>query len=179
MEGPRFAYSPEQRADWLDECHANFDRLNDEDQFDGRRHGARVGGLLGAIGGGIAGNRIAGRGNRVVETAIGAGVGAGAGALAGAAIGSAADADSDRRGPPHGDYCEDYLSRYESGAANYGQGGGYGYGPVMWVRVPIIRERSHDCDCEEVIEEVVYTPHHARRVTPRRAVVRKYVRYAK
>lgn len=57
--------------------------------------------------------------------------------------------------------CEAYLHRYErSYMPEHGHPHGheaYAYGypwPVMWVRVPIVRERRH-CDCKEVIEETV------------------------
>jgi hypothetical protein len=168
----RFAYSADQRAEWLDHC-----RANQYYSSDGRERGAVIGGALGALGGGFAGNRIAGRGDRLAGTLLGAG----AGAVAGAAIGSAVGADADRRS--RSDYCEEYLARYEDSAVAYGTYGtdGQGFSPygtpgVMWVRVPIIREKR-DCGCEEVIEEEVITPApRARRVAPR---PEKRVRYSR
>jgi hypothetical protein len=164
----RFAYSPEQRADWLDRCRSNRSYSGDD-----RERGALIGGALGALGGGLAGNRIAGRGDRLEGTLLGAG----AGAVAGAALGSAIDAESGRS---RSDFCEDYLIQYEESAVGYGHYphgvSPYGAAPVMWVRVPVMREKR-DCGCAEVVEEEVDAPApRARRVAPRPD---KRVRYSK
>jgi hypothetical protein len=162
------AYSPEQRAEWLEQCHATY--------FDnrGEERGQVIGGVLGAVAGGVAGNRIAERGDRLAGTLIGGGVGALAGAAVGGAVG--AEADRDRI-----DECEAYLVQYEHGfegngpayaGAAYARGPahagpphgayaappGYGYAypypyPVVWVKVPIITR--HRCGCDEVVEEEV------------------------
>jgi hypothetical protein len=169
---PRFGYSPEDRTAWLDECRSKHDDRYLDDRAAER--GAAIGGAIGAIGGGIAGNRIAGRGDRLEGTIIGAGVG-----LAGVAIGGAIGADADRRARLDGaDYCSDYLGHYERGGMGPAYTG-YGYPAVMWVRVPIIRERASDCGCEEVIEEEVVTTRPARRVAPRRPAPDKRVRLTK
>lgn len=168
----RFAYSDEQREDWLDRC-----RSNQSYSDNGRERGALIGGALGALGGGLAGNRIAGRGDRLEGTLLGSGLGG----VAGAALGSAIGAESGYPDRTH--FCEDYLTRYEEGAAGYGQHpdgvSPYGSAPVVWVRVPIVRERRH-CGCEEVeewIEEEVTQPARpVRRAAPRPD---KRVRYAK
>ncbi len=144
--GPRVGYSPEQRADWLARCREAY---YDES---GRRRGQAIGGVLGAVAGGVIGNRIA-DGERLGGTLVGAGVGA----LAGAAIGGEIGAGRDR---DRYDECEAYLVQYEqSFAGGYGHApGGYGYGygyptgPVMWVKVPIVRERR-GCGCQRVVEE--------------------------
>jgi hypothetical protein len=147
-------YSPMQRAAWLDECRARVGA-------DGRERGTAIGGVLGAVAGGVAGNRIAG-GNRLAGTMIGAGVGGVAGAIIGGELGDGGDA-------ARYDQCEAYLLDYERAqpAPQAGYGYGYGYGPppgyaygypgpVMWVRVPIMRERRGDCGCEHaLVEEVV------------------------
>lgn len=145
----QFAYTAEQREDWLRECRRRYDS-------DGGLGGALIGGAIG----GFAGNRIAGDGNRVVGTVAGAAVGA----LAGRAIDRAGD---ERRAR---DICEDYLIRYEDQGAAYGgyaQGGyvpgGYGAvygGQVMWVPMVV----GWDCKPRKVaqIAEPVQKP--ARRV---------------
>ncbi|MGC1271683.1 MAG: hypothetical protein WA842_13920, partial [Croceibacterium sp.] len=80
---------------------------------------------------------------------------------AGAAIGTAIDRADERRDARREDaalaYCEDYLSRYESGA--YAQPAyGYGYGtmavPVMMVPVAMQQARPHvhGPECEEIEE---------------------------
>lgn len=163
---PRFAYSPEQRAAWIDECQAN--QLPRE-----RRSGGLIGGLLGAVAGGVAGNRIA-DGSRLAGTLIGGGVGA----VAGAVIGSAIDRGNDHEREEHAfAFCEDYLSRYEAGTmAQPGYGYGYpaGYAmaiPVMMVAVPMAGHRS--VQREEIVEEWVEEVPPARvHRTPAPAVVR-------
>lgn len=153
-DGRPLGYTPQQRAAWLDQCRASYLR---SDYRNG--NGAVIGGLVGAAVGGFAGNRIA-DGNRLLGTVVGAGVGG----LAGAAIGDAADRDARRDGEAAAiDQCENYLRRYEASYAAPGYSHAPGYGPVQWVRVPIIREHRRDCDCrkieaEEVIEEVVEQP---------------------
>lgn len=152
MQGaaPRFAYSPAQRAAWLDECRAN--QLPQQ-----RRTGGLLGGLLGAVVGGVAGNRIA-DGSRLAGTLIGGGVGA----VAGAVIGSAIDRNGDdEREARAFDFCEDYLGRYEAGAMaqppygyGYGQPAGYAMAvPMMMVALPVSGRRS--VEREEIIEEWV------------------------
>jgi hypothetical protein len=157
---PHMGYSPEQRAEWLEQCHQAF--------YDGRgeRRGEAIGAVLGGAAGAIAGNRIADN-HRLAGTLIGGGAGALAGAAVGGAIGEAHDRD-------RFDECETYLARYEQSfaggpgmgrspgmayshhAEGYGFYPGFAYpGPVMWVRVPIIREHRRDCGCQEVVEEVV------------------------
>jgi len=153
---PQFAYSHEQREDWLRECRRRYDG-------DRGLGGALIGGAIG----GFAGNRIAGDGNRVVGTVAGAAVGA----LAGGAIDRAGDDNRAR------DICEDYLVRYEGQAAGYGAshsggyapgpvpyGAGYAYsGPVMWVPMIV----GWDCEPKtRVAEEWVDQP--ARRAIPRK-----------
>jgi len=156
-------YTPEQRADWLDQCHAAY-------RNDGREEGQVIGGVLGAVAGGVAGNQIAGEGDETAGTLIGAGVGAIAGAAVGGAVG--ADADRDRI-----DECEAYWARYyENGPvygapyagsayayAGYPQGtypmSGYGYAypypyPVMWQQVPIV-SRYPDSDGTVVAQRVI------------------------
>ena len=170
--GARIGYPPDQRAAWLEDCRAAY--------YDGagRRRGEIVGGVLGAVAGGVAGNRIA-DGAGLGGTLIGAGVGG----LAGAAIGGAIGGERDR---DRLDECEAYLLRYEQSFAG-GQGAhGYGYGPVMWVKVPIIRKRS-DCNCERMVEEwieeeeIAPAPAPVKRVRIRQPapVKTKTVRYAK
>lgn len=75
-----------------------------------------------------------------------------------------AQSGADDRGPI--DRCEAYLGDYERAYASAaptrahgpaGPGSSYiaGYpGPVMWVKVPIMRERA-GCGCSEVIEEQI------------------------
>lgn len=153
--GAGFAYPPEQRAQWLEQCRTSYrDR-------DGRARGQVIGGVLGAVAGGVIGREIAGPGDNLEGTLIGAGVGG----LAGVAVGGAIGADTDRA---RFDECEAYLVRYEQSYAGYGHGYaregawtpgmvGYHYPypyPVMWVKVPIVTERG-DCGCETVVEEVV------------------------
>lgn len=164
-DGPRFAYSPAERAAWIDQCRA---RLGPVDDGRRERRGRGIGAILGAIGGGIAGNQIAGRGDHALGTVVGAGVGA----LAGGAIGGAIGADADRRGGEVLDQCEAYLESYETNAARApAYGPGYGYpGPVTWVRVPIQRERDCGCEVEEVIETAPAPV--ARRAIPPRATKR-------
>lgn len=143
-----WAYPPEQRAQWLEQCRATYHGNP------GRERGQIIGGVLGAVAGGVAGSEIADGSDNLGGTLIGAGVGGLAGAAIGGAIG--ADSDRDRR-----DECEQYLLRYEHSYRGYGQAeGAYGYHypypyPVMWVRVPIHTERRGDCGCETVVEEVV------------------------
>ncbi len=145
---PHFAYSDEERANWLKECRR---RYGDEDNGLG---GAVIGGVIG----GVAGNRIAGKGNRAIGTIAGAAVGA----VAGAAIDKAEDSGKAR------DICEDYLTRYEAGA---GQGYGYygaGYGQqVMWMPVVV----GWNCKPKKprVVEEWIEEKP-ARRVIPKKIV---------
>lgn len=172
--GARLGYAPEQRAAWLDNCRAAY--------YDGagRRRGEIVGGVLGATIGGVAGNRIA-DGARLGGTLVGAGVGG----LAGAAIGGAIGGERDR---DRLDECEAYLLRYEQSlAGGHGAYGyRYGFGPVMWVKVPIVRKRR-DCGCERVVEEwieeerIVTPPAPDKRVRIQQPapVKTKTVRYAK
>jgi len=157
---PRFAYSQDQREDWLRECRRRY-RQNDGDDGIG---GALIGGAVG----GFAGNRIAGRGNRAVGTIAGAAVGA----VAGAAIDRAEDNGRIR------DICEDYLDRYEQqGSAGY-YGTGYGYaapygygapggyahsGQVMWVPMVV----GWNCKPREKIVEEWIEEKPARRVIPK------------
>lgn len=147
---PRFTYSAEQRAAWIDECHSNQMPRD-------RRSATLIGGLLGAVAGGVAGNRIA-DGSRLAGTLIGSGVGAGAGA----AIGSAIDRGNDRERQDRAfAFCEDYLSRYEAGAMiqpaygyTYGYPAGYAMAiPVMMVAMPMAGQRS--VQREEIVEEWV------------------------
>lgn len=143
---PRFAYSAQQRAAWIDECRAN--QLPRE-----RRSGGLIGGLLGAVAGGVAGNRIA-DGSRLAGTLIGGGVGAVAGAVIGNAIDRGNDDERQERAIA---FCEDYLSRYEAGGmAQPGYGYGYpaGYAvPMMMVAVPMTAQRT--MRREEIVEEWV------------------------
>jgi hypothetical protein len=165
--GAAFAYPPEQRTQWLEQCRATY--YSDER---GERRGEVVGGVLGAVAGGVAGNRIAGEGSRLGGTLIGAGVGG----LAGAAIGGAVGRDADRS---RIDECEDYLLRYERSLNDRSQAYSYGHAqsavgyhypypyPVMWVKVPIHTVRRGDCGCETVVEEWIEeepAPPPARRV---------------
>ncbi|HYC82629.1 MAG TPA: hypothetical protein VEB68_07715 [Croceibacterium sp.] len=189
---PRMGYSPEQRAAWLDDCR----RVYYDDR--GERRGEIIGGVLGGVAGAVAGNRILDS-SRLGGTLIGGGVGALAGSAIGGAIGEADDRD---RYDDRLDECEAYLTRYERSFAGggyghppgpdaHGYGHGYGYaypypGPVMWVKVPIMRERRPGCGCEEVVEEYVEEQPVARRtVPPREKRVRiqpapdKRVRYTK
>lgn len=131
------AYSDEQRARWLEQCRWNHAEAN------GREEGQVIGGLLGAIAGGVAGNRIA-DGARLGGTLIGAGIGGLAGVAIGGAIGAAADRE---RSQDRLDVCEDYLLRYEqSFHGHLAVHGGYSQpcacGPVVWVRVPVVRHRQ-------------------------------------
>ena len=144
---PAMGYSAAQRGAWLAQCRAAYHDAS------GRRRGEAIGGVLGAVAGGVAGNRIA-DGERLGGTLIGAGVGGLAGAAIGGAIGAASDRDEI-------DACEAYLLRYEQsydghGAVPGAHGYGYPYGPVMWVKVPIVTHRhGRDCGCETVVEEWV------------------------
>ncbi|MBB5731952.1 hypothetical protein FHS61_000956 [Altererythrobacter atlanticus] len=121
-------YTPQQRADWLNQCRARYWQA----EASNGGNGALVGGLLGAAIGGFAGNRIA-DGDRLLGTVIGAGVGG----VAGAVIGDSVDGSSRRAPEAYVDACEDYLLRYERSYAEQGYSQAPGYGPVRWVRVPI------------------------------------------
>lgn len=167
---PRMGYSPEQRSAWFEQCHQ---------VYRGERQGEALGAVLGGVAGAAAGNRIA-DGSRLAGTLIGGGVGA----LVGGAIGEASDRN---RYESQIDQCETYLVRYEqSYVGGYGQPYAYGAqvygysGPVMWVRVPIMREHRRDCGCTEVVEEVVEErpAQRARRSAPARTH-EKRVRYTK
>ena len=161
---PRYSgYAPEQRAAWLEQCR----RVYYDDR--GERRGEVIGGVLGGVAGAVAGNRIADD-SRLAGTLIGGGVGALAGSAVGGAVGESADR---RRYEDRLDECEAYLADYERAyAGGYGHPsphGAYGYGyagPVMWVKVPIVRHRhGRDCGCERVVERVVEEPV-ARRIVP-------------
>lgn len=180
-EGPRFAYTEEERNQWLADCQflmADAGGYDDDDDVDG----AFLGGLLGAVGGGILGNRIADD-DRLLGTVVGA-VGGG---LAGAAIGSILDSDGDgeysRNEIYAARYCEAYLRRHELG------GGEWAYGQQIML-VPVSGHRSHRRGCgscgttivtEEEwveVEEHVHRPrrrarHVTRRVEPAPAPVQR------
>lgn len=90
------------------------------------------------------------------------------------------DAPSSRHGEDRGGrqevgdwdgYCEDYLARYEAGVAGHGSSP-FGGMPVVWVKVPIIRERATPCACKDVIEEEWVDEAPRRRASPRRPVAR-------
>lgn len=163
----RFAYTAEERAQWLADCRAlySYDSYG-YGRYERRdRDGKIIGGVVGAVAGGIAGNRIA-DGNRVLGTVVGAGLGG----LAGAAIGDAIDGDDDElylireEHPGAAGYCEAYLRHYE--ATGY-----YAATTVAMTRVerPMQEIRRKVCSdmCEgDVIEEWVDVP--ARRAIPPR-----------
>ena len=147
----QLGYSPEQRAQWLEQCRATYYR-----DGSGRESGQVIGGVLGGVAGGVVGSEIAEGDDNLGGVLVGAGVGALAGAAVGGAIG--AEADRDRA-----DQCESYLLRYEQSLHGPGPGyahGAYGYAypypyPVMWVRVPIHTRHGRNCGCPTVVEEVV------------------------
>lgn len=130
---PRYAYTAEQRAEWLSQCRA-LHRQDDLRYYeeDDDNDGGLIGSLLGAVAGGVIGNRVA-DGERLAGTLIGAGLGG----LAGAVIGSALDGDDDDdryyAEEEYGfDYCEAYLLNYERG---YGVQPQMTYAPVAMVPV--------------------------------------------
>ena len=164
QQGPRFAYTEEERNQWLSDCQflmADAGGYDDDDDVDE----AFLGGLIGAVGGGILGNRIADD-DRLLGTVVGAGLGG----LAGAAIGSILDSDGDgdysRNEIYAARYCDAYLRRHELG------GGEWAYGQqVMLVPVSGHRNRRSGCNsCGTTTtvteEEWVEVEEHAHR--PRR-----------
>ena len=165
---PGLAYTASQRADWIEQCQANYVRSSRRGN-DGRI----TGGVLGALAGGVIGNRVA-DGNRLAGTVIGAGLGG----LAGAEIGDAL-ADSDRRLLEDAYFeCETYLRNYEAQAASFVRPGygppGYAGAPVYWVKVPIHRVRRASCNCEpqQVVEEVIEEDVLVEHVVERRTIAR-------
>ncbi len=152
-DGPRFAYSAEERDQWLSDCQylmADGGGYYEEDRDDD--NGGLLGGLFGAVLGGVAGNRIA-DGDRLLGTVVGAGIGG----LAGAAIGSVLDGDGDgelsRNEIWASRYCDAYLRRHELGGGEFAQGQ-----QVVMVAAASGHGRGHDhgdnCrTCREVITE--------------------------
>ncbi|MEO6152450.1 MAG: hypothetical protein ABIT09_05990 [Croceibacterium sp.] len=135
MDGPRFGYSPEAREAWLDECYANFPEPDRRHEWRGQHRGAPT--------------------------------------------------DGYSEGRPVS-YCDDYLEHYERAMVDPQFGPqfgpdhrprlpfgsvpayvtpGYIVPPLVWVRVPIIRERR-GCECGKIIESEIVTPP-ARRAMPR------------
>lgn len=158
-QSARFAYSAQEREEWIRECARRYGEDDD----------AVAGAIIGGVVGGIAGNRIAGRGNRAVGTVAGAAVGA----VAGAAIDRAGDRSRART------VCEDYLVRYEAGyeaGPGYSQGYSYNYdyrtpigqgyvysGQHVWV--PMVVGWNCKPKKKEVVEEWI-EERPARRVIP-------------
>lgn len=141
------AYSPRERALWLEDCQAHLlgDAYYESD--DGRdRRGSTIGGLIGAVTGGLIGNRLA-DGHRLGGTLIGAGVGG----LAGAVIGGAIDAAArrDRRDDAELAYrqCAAHLDRYEHDLRRSA------HGSAGMVRVPITTTYRYAPARERVVEE--------------------------
>lgn len=142
------------RADWISECASRY-------REDHRGNGGLIGGLLGALVGGFAGNRIDDKGDRWAGTLIGAGVGG----VAGAAIGALANAGSRKKSDAKAvGWCEDYLANHTPAAPGYGYGYGYGQGMMM---VPVMVPKKRNCQCQEVIEEIVEEPRPIRRYIPK------------
>ena len=171
-DAPAYAYSAEQREEWLAQCRALRARYDEvgyyEDDDDG--DGGLLGGLLGAIAGGVVGNRVA-DGERLVGTLIGAGLGGLAGAVIGSALDGGDDDDDDYYGDGYGfDYCEAYLLNYERG---YGVPSQVTYAPVTMV--PVAQQtmthrqhRPHRRVVTRVVEQEVVREH-----APARRVVRR------
>ena len=148
------------RADWIGECASRY-------REDHRGNGGLIGGLLGALVGGFAGNRIDDKGDRWAGTLIGAGVGG----VAGAAIGALANAGSRKKSDAKAvTWCEDYLASHTPAAPAYGYGGyggyGYSYGQGVMM-VPVMVPKKRNCQCQDVIEEIVEEPRPIRRYIPK------------
>ncbi|MCB2050514.1 MAG: glycine zipper 2TM domain-containing protein [Novosphingobium sp.] len=145
------------RADWISECASRYRR----DHRGG--NGGLIGGLVGALIGGFAGNRIDDDGDRLAGTLIGAGVGG----VAGAAMGALASAGSRKKSDTKAvAWCEDYLASHTQMAPAYGYYGGHGYNQAMMM-VPVMVPKKKNCQCREVIEEVVDEPRPIRRSIPK------------
>ncbi len=170
-DSPRFAYTAEERSQWLTDCQYLMGDAGGYYEDDRRANGGLLGGLFGAVVGGVAGNRIA-DGDRLLGTVVGAGLGG----IAGAAIGSVLDGDGDgelsRNEIWAARYCEAYLRRHELG------GGEFAYGQQIMV-VPVsshtraVSRHRHSADChscrETVTEEVIEIERPAPRPRPRPA----------
>lgn len=170
--GPRFAYTEEERNQWLADCQFLMADAGGFDDDDDDVDGAFLGGVIGAIGGGIAGNRIA-DGDRLLGTVVGAGLGG----LAGAAIGSILDSDGDgeysRNEIYAARYCDAYLRRHELGGGQWA----YGQGVMM---VPVSSGHRRNCsscggNTVRIVEEewVEREERHVHRPQRQRRVVRR------
>ena len=135
------------RADWLDECHANWGRR-------GYRHGN--GGIIGALIGGVAGAVIGHEVAAVGDRAIGAVVGGGVGAVAGAVIGQATRHRGYRDN--RGDFCENYLESHMSQQA---------YGPPPMMMVPMQVPSRKPCVETVTIREYISDGPRRRSIPPR------------